>query len=300
MATTAEVWPASEEKHAEEVRKSCWRWPLPNEVTDDELPLRLDGAKWADAERLQQQFPDTSLLKFLEDRDGVLFIVDVPLQRHEGAVFSIARDLTKWAVKGTLPHDFELLPAHSLPGAWPCVVRGRQQEADGGWRLKGSLREGKRGYSVDMPLILETATSQSLESAVKKIKDVWFQSESGWPSLAIVVKVDIAKMTGEHGFRALLFARGRDAPLTDINFGWGTGCDKADMTQFSLQLPLDQLYGEFHNKLPADVEAPRIDLHRLKRDLLLCIEAEGVLVKEKFTVAGLAAPAHVAGSTQRH
>lgn len=300
MATTAEVWPAAEEQHFHEVRKSYWRWPLPNEVTDEELPLRLDSATWADAERFQQQFPDTSLLKFLEERCGGLHIVDIPLERHEGAVFSIARDLTKWAVKGTLPLDFELLPAHSLPGTWPCVVQGRQQEADGGWRLRGSLREGRRGPGVDMPLILETAVSQSLEGAVNKIKDVWFQSESGWPSLAIAVKVEVDKKTGEHGFRAVLFSRDQECPLADINFGWGTGCDKANMQDFSLVLPLDKLYGEYRNKLPAGVHAPQIDLHRLKRDVLLCIEAEGVPVKEKFTVHGLATPSYTPGSSHMH
>lgn len=284
---SAEEEEAASKQAAERRKKIDWRWPLPSEVKEDQLPLLLNGVRWADAERCQEQNPDLLLLKFLEERDGgKVYIVDKPLERHEVVQYNVSRELTKWMVHRALDADLELIPTYNLRQSTTYVVRGRKIQPDGGWKVRRAFYEqdNSGGQRVDAQLVLEVAVAQSLEGVLAKVNNYWFQSETGNPTLVVVIKIDVrpdGPDAGQHGFRALLLSRGAETPLVDVAFGYGTECTRSKLPKYNLQLPLDKLYGEYRSGLPPSTDPPALDLYLLKREVLFCLENDGLPVAEQ-------------------
>jgi len=294
MASTAQVWPAATSSMSDDSKKRHWQWPMPKDVAEDELPLRLQGAKWADVERCHDADPDAQILKYVEERPDGLAIVESPLGRHERVVFFVATELTKWAVHHPVGADMGLVPMYNMynmPRPWPRRVQGRAQEADGAWTTVRALSASRDPQSAELCLVLETAVNQPLEGAVNKVREVWFASGASGPNLALVIKISVRRDSGKHGFRALLLAKDQDRPVQDVEFGWGTGCDRPGLAKFVIKLPLQQLYGRYAADLPAGLSPPRLDLLKIKRPMLGVLEGEGVQVKEKFETAPLACTA---------
>ncbi|CAD7700584.1 unnamed protein product [Ostreobium quekettii] len=249
---------------------AAWRWPAPADVRPDQLPLRLEGARWEDAEQFQASHPSASVLKYVEDRGGDLYVVERPSAVHEGVAFSLSRELTKWAVRNSVPPQLTLLPSYNLEGVWPRRVGGRLHEADCGWASRRALKAAPDPGATGLHLVLEAAVGQSLEAAEAKVRRVWFAADDYGPSLAVVVKVDVCG--SGHGVRALLLSRHSEAPLVDVTLGAAAGGEGEGP---SLVLPLELLYGDHAGELAPGTPAPRIAVRAISKPAFACLEGEG-------------------------